>query len=94
MRFGDREWRTIAVLDTRRGAAAEAAEAYAYAVAGGERVLGAPLALSRTPAGPAGASVPGLGEHTEELLAEAGYGAGDVAALLDAGAVATGAAPA
>jgi crotonobetainyl-CoA:carnitine CoA-transferase CaiB-like acyl-CoA transferase len=64
------------------------------ALAGGERVLGTPVALSRTPAGPAGASVPGLGEHTEELLAEAGYGAGDVAALLDAGAVAAGAVPA
>lgn len=40
MRGGDREWRTIAVLDSRRAAAAEAADAYAYAVAGGQQVLG------------------------------------------------------
>ena len=52
------------------------------------RLLGAPVKLSRTPADPGRAPGPGLGEHTDQVLGEAGYSAGEVAALHDAGAVA------
>ena len=55
---------------------------------GAARVLGTPIKLDRTPADPARAPAPGLGEHTEEVLAEAGYGAEEIAALLGSGAVA------
>jgi benzylsuccinate CoA-transferase BbsE subunit len=50
-------------------------------------VPGAPYRLSATPwrlTGPA----PGLGEHTDAVLAECGFGAGEVAALRASGAVA------
>jgi alpha-methylacyl-CoA racemase len=60
---------------------------------GAVRQLGAPLKLSRTPADPTRAA-PGLGEHTEEVLAEAGYSAEEIAALLAAGAAAGPSAPA
>jgi crotonobetainyl-CoA:carnitine CoA-transferase CaiB-like acyl-CoA transferase len=52
------------------------------------RLLGAPVKLSRTPADPARAPGPGLGEHTDELLEGAGYSAEEIAALHEAGAVA------
>jgi alpha-methylacyl-CoA racemase len=52
------------------------------------RLLGVPLKLSRTPGDPTRAPGPGLGEHTRAVLAEAGYGAEEIDALLDAGAVA------
>ena len=55
--------------------------------AGQVRLLGPPVKLSRTPAQPAGAA-PALGEHTEAVLAEAGFGADAIAALKAAGAVA------
>jgi alpha-methylacyl-CoA racemase len=51
------------------------------------RQLGTPVKLSRTPGGPAGAG-PALGEHTDTVLAEAGYDAAAIAALRAAGAVA------
>jgi formyl-CoA transferase len=56
------------------------------------RVTGSPMRLSRTPvrlerAGPL------LGEHTLEVLGELGLGEGDIAALEDAGIVATGTVP-
>jgi crotonobetainyl-CoA:carnitine CoA-transferase CaiB-like acyl-CoA transferase len=56
------------------------------------RLLGAPIKLSRTPADPARAPGPTLGEHTDEVLAAAGYGAEEIAALLEEGAVAGAAA--
>jgi crotonobetainyl-CoA:carnitine CoA-transferase CaiB-like acyl-CoA transferase len=52
------------------------------------RLLGVPVKLSRTPADPARAPGPGLGEHTREVLAEAGFDAAEVDALLASGAVA------
>jgi len=51
------------------------------------RQLGVPVKLSRTPGGPAGPG-PGLGEHTREVLAGLGYGADEIEALVEAGAVA------
>lgn len=56
-------------------------------VAGGVRQLGVPVKLSRTPGAPSGPG-PALGEHTEEVLRELGYGPEQAAALLAAGAVA------
>lgn len=53
----------------------------------GVRLLGVPVKLSRTPGAPAGPG-PGLGEHTDEVLAGLGYGAGEVAALRESGAAA------
>ena len=52
------------------------------------KLLGAPFKLSRTPADPTRAPGPGLGEHTNEVLAAAGYSAEEIAALHEAGAVA------
>jgi crotonobetainyl-CoA:carnitine CoA-transferase CaiB-like acyl-CoA transferase len=52
------------------------------------KLVGAPVRLSRTPADPARGPGPALGEHTDAVLAEAGYTAEEIAALRDAGAVA------
>jgi crotonobetainyl-CoA:carnitine CoA-transferase CaiB-like acyl-CoA transferase len=52
------------------------------------RLLGAPFKLSRTPADPSRAPGPVLGEHTDEVLAAAGYDTDEVATLHEAGAVA------
>ncbi|HLJ02735.1 MAG TPA: CaiB/BaiF CoA-transferase family protein [Solirubrobacteraceae bacterium] len=52
------------------------------------RLLGPPLKLSRTPADPARAPGPALGEHTDEVLAEAGFSAEEIAALHESAAVA------
>jgi alpha-methylacyl-CoA racemase len=59
------------------------------------RQLGAPVKLSRTPADPT-RPAPALGEHTAQVLREAGYSEEQVAAMLAAGAAAgpSGAAPA
>ena len=57
-------------------------------VAGAVRLLGAPFRLSRTPADPTRAPGPALGQHTDEVLAEVGYGPEEVAALHRTGAVA------
>jgi crotonobetainyl-CoA:carnitine CoA-transferase CaiB-like acyl-CoA transferase len=52
------------------------------------RQLGVPVKLSRTPGDHAQRPGPGLGEHTAELLREAGYTPAEVDALHEAGAVA------
>jgi alpha-methylacyl-CoA racemase len=54
-------------------------------VAGG--LLGTPVKLSARPADPRRGPPPGLGEHTDEVLGEAGYGATEIAALRELGAV-------
>src|SRR6185503_1961056 len=46
------------------------------------RVLGAPVKLGRTPADPGRAGAPALGEDTEALLAELGYGGEEIERLL------------
>ncbi len=52
------------------------------------RLLGLPFKLSRTPGDPARAPGPVLGEHTREVLTEAGFAGAEVDALLESGAVA------
>jgi alpha-methylacyl-CoA racemase len=50
------------------------------------RLLGHPVKLSRTPADPT-RPAPALGEHTEEVLREAGLSEDEVDSLIEAGAV-------
>jgi crotonobetainyl-CoA:carnitine CoA-transferase CaiB-like acyl-CoA transferase len=52
------------------------------------RLLGIPIKMSRTPGDPNRLPGPGLGEHTDEVLAAAGYSEDEIAALKDSGAVA------
>jgi crotonobetainyl-CoA:carnitine CoA-transferase CaiB-like acyl-CoA transferase len=52
------------------------------------RLLGVPVKLSRTPGDANRAPGPGLGEHTRAVLAGLGYGADEIAALLESGAAA------
>jgi crotonobetainyl-CoA:carnitine CoA-transferase CaiB-like acyl-CoA transferase len=52
------------------------------------RVLGVPFKLSRTPGDPSRAPGPGLGEHTRQVLIEAGFDGPEIDALLESGAVA------
>ena len=56
--------------------------------AGRVKGLGMPVKLSRTP-GRVQSGGPALGEHTEEVLGEAGFSAEEIAALVESGAVAT-----
>jgi len=51
------------------------------------RLLGLPIKMGRTP-GRADQPAPAFGEHTEEVLREAGYSEEEVAAMKDSGAVA------
>jgi alpha-methylacyl-CoA racemase len=51
-------------------------------------LLGVPIKLSRTPGDPLRAPGPALGEHTDEILAAAGYAESEIAALHETGAVA------
>jgi crotonobetainyl-CoA:carnitine CoA-transferase CaiB-like acyl-CoA transferase len=52
------------------------------------RLLGLPFKLSRTPGDPVRAPGPVLGEHTREVLGEAGFTGAEIDALLESGAVA------
>jgi len=52
------------------------------------RLLGVPFKLSRTPGDAARAPGPGLGEHTAEVLSEAGFSGAEIEELHRAGAVA------
>jgi crotonobetainyl-CoA:carnitine CoA-transferase CaiB-like acyl-CoA transferase len=51
------------------------------------RQLGHPVKLSRTPADPT-RPAPAFGEHTDEVLAEVGYAAEEIAAMKESGAAA------
>ena len=51
------------------------------------RQLGAPVKMSRTPADPT-RPAPAFGEHTDEVLGEAGYSAEEIAAMKESGAAA------
>jgi len=51
------------------------------------RLLGHPVKLSRTPADPT-RPAPALGEHTEQVLGEAGLEPDTIAELIESGAVA------
>ena len=51
------------------------------------RQLGVPVKMSRTPGDPT-RPAPAFGEHTREVLAEAGYSEDEVAAMLESGAAA------
>ena len=57
-------------------------------VAAPVRQLGTPVKLSRTPGDTDRRPGPALGEHTEEVLRALGYGADEIRALLESGAVA------
>jgi alpha-methylacyl-CoA racemase len=57
-------------------------------VAGGVRQLGLPVKLTRTPGAHDRLPGPALGEHTEQVLAAAGYTPEEIAALLESGAAA------
>jgi len=52
------------------------------------KLLGTPIKLSRTPAAPTRAPGPALGQDTDDILAQAGYSAEEIAGLHEAGAVA------
>jgi crotonobetainyl-CoA:carnitine CoA-transferase CaiB-like acyl-CoA transferase len=52
------------------------------------RLLGLPIKLSRTPGDANRGPGPGLGDHTDDVLAAAGFSAEEIAALHEAGAVA------
>jgi alpha-methylacyl-CoA racemase len=54
---------------------------------GAVRLLGLPIKLDRTP-GDATRPAPALGEHTEEVLGEAGFADDEIGALLESGAAA------
>ena len=51
------------------------------------RTLGTPIKLSETPLSP-GRPAPRLGQHTDGVLADAGFGADEIATLRRRGAVA------
>jgi alpha-methylacyl-CoA racemase len=55
--------------------------------AGGVKLLGVPVKMSRTPGEPAGPG-PALGEHTDEVLAGLGYSEEEIAVLKESGAAA------
>ncbi len=52
------------------------------------QLLGLPIKLGRTPGDPTRAPGPALGEHTDEVLAAAGFDAAEIARLHEQGAVA------
>jgi alpha-methylacyl-CoA racemase len=51
------------------------------------RQLGVPVKMSRTP-GAVDAPAPALGEHTREVLGEAGFDDEEIEAMIESGAVA------
>ena len=74
-------------LDSELVAAREMVVEWEQPALGPVRQLGIPVKLSRTP-GTVHAPAPALGEHTEEVLRDAGFSDHEVADLLQAGAAA------
>ncbi|HZA58016.1 MAG TPA: CaiB/BaiF CoA-transferase family protein [Solirubrobacterales bacterium] len=73
------------VLESDQVAAREMVVSYEQPELGEVRQLGVPVKLSRTPCG-VHRPAPALGEHTAEVLGEAGVAADEIAALLESGA--------
>lgn len=76
-----------AVLDPQALAAGAVVEVPAGEGAPAHRAIASPVSYPGAPLPPLG-PVPGLGEHTDEVLREAGFGDDDLAALRASGAVA------
>ena len=74
-------------LDSELVAAREMVVGWEQPGLGEVRQLGPPVKLSRTPAD-VHRPAPAFGEHTSEVLAEAGFGEGEIAELIDSGAAA------
>ncbi len=74
------------VFDDEQIAARELVVETDHPTLGRLRTLGSPLKMSRTPPQP-GRPAPLLGQHTDDILREAGYAPADVAALRAAGVV-------
>ncbi|MEM7236793.1 MAG: CoA transferase, partial [Pseudomonadota bacterium] len=75
------------VLNTAEVLAAEQTAARNMVVEiDGFRSVGNPIKMSRTPAKPAGRKPPRFGQHTREILTEAGYDTTAIEALLRSGA--------
>ena len=74
------------VFDDEQIAAREMVVETDHPTLGRLRTLGSPLKMSRTPPQP-GRPAPLLGQHTDDVLREAGYAPADVAALRAAGVV-------
>lgn len=73
-------------LESAQVRAREMVVSFVQSEVGWVRGLGPPVKLGRTP-GAIGRGAPRLGEHTAEVLAEAGYGAAEVDALAATGVV-------
>ena len=78
----------LSMLEALRHPQTAAREMVVTVEQGGEAVetLGMPVKLSETPA-TVERGAPGMGEHTQEVLAEYGFGRDEIAELLRAGAV-------
>jgi alpha-methylacyl-CoA racemase len=74
-------------LDSELVRAREMVSAIEQPGLGTVRQLGVPVKMSRTPGDPT-RPAPAFGEHTDEVLAEAGYSAEEIAAMVESGAAA------